>query len=259
MLTAAITSAASSASPKRVDVDVVRAARRRRAAAAARRRRSTSRKPIASMNGRRSAASIGGRTAFRTAISAATRNAAPVRVERDPREHPRGDADGRRGDDPSDDQAHGVQPHPLGPPLEPFAVGVGDSHRPEGCQVRSPPGKRACNPAGSGARPLARATRDGQDGVSMESSHARTIAERLLAGVHEPGGTLLLAHVRRVAAAAPPEAQVVAWLHEVLETGNVSEQELLRTDCRATSCAPCACSPARAARTRTRRTWPTSS
>lgn len=61
----------------------------------------------------------------------------------------------------------------------------------------------------------------------MESSHARAIAERLLAGVHEPGGMLLLAHVRRVAAATPPEARAVAWLHEVLETGNVSEQELL--------------------------------
>ena len=62
----------------------------------------------------------------------------------------------------------------------------------------------------------------------MESSHARVIAERLLAGIREPGGTLLLAHVRRVAAAAPPEARAVAWLHEVLETGSVSEQDLLR-------------------------------
>jgi hypothetical protein len=61
----------------------------------------------------------------------------------------------------------------------------------------------------------------------MESSHARAIAERLLAGIREPGGTLLLAHVRRVAAASPPEARSVAWLHEVLETGTASEQELL--------------------------------
>jgi hypothetical protein len=57
--------------------------------------------------------------------------------------------------------------------------------------------------------------------------HARAIAERLLAGVREPGGPPLLAHVRRVAAATPPEARAVAWLHEVLETGTVSEQELL--------------------------------
>jgi hypothetical protein len=61
----------------------------------------------------------------------------------------------------------------------------------------------------------------------VESSRARAIAERLLAGIREPGGTLLLAHVRRVAAAAPPEARAVAWLHELLETGSVSEQVLL--------------------------------
>jgi hypothetical protein len=61
----------------------------------------------------------------------------------------------------------------------------------------------------------------------MESARARTIAERLLAGIREPSGTLLLAHVRRVAAAAPPEARAVAWLHELLETGTVTEQELL--------------------------------
>ena len=37
----------------------------------------------------------------------------------------------------------------------------------------------------------------------------------------------VLAHVRRVAWAAPAEARTVAWLHEALELTAVSEQELL--------------------------------
>jgi len=45
--------------------------------------------------------------------------------------------------------------------------------------------------------------------------------------VREPDGTPLLAHVRRVVAGTPPEAHVVAWLHEVLETGAITEQQLL--------------------------------
>jgi hypothetical protein len=88
-------------------------------------------------------------------------------------------------------------------------------------------GKPAYNPAFLGAHPLARAPRAGNDDRTVESSHARAIAERLLSGIREPGGSPLLAHVRRVAAAAPPEARAVAWLHELLETGAVSEQELL--------------------------------
>jgi hypothetical protein len=62
----------------------------------------------------------------------------------------------------------------------------------------------------------------------MESSWARAIAEGLLADVREPDGTPLLRHVRRVVAATPPEAHTVAWLHEVLETGAITEQRLLR-------------------------------
>lgn len=61
----------------------------------------------------------------------------------------------------------------------------------------------------------------------MGPSHARVIAERLLAGVREPGGAPLLAHVERVAAAVPSDAGAVAWLHEAFEAGVVSEQELL--------------------------------
>ncbi len=70
-------------------------------------------------------------------------------------------------------------------------------------------------------------TRAGQDCDTVDLSHAHAIAERLLAGVNEPDGTPLLAHVRRVAAAVPLEARAVAWLHEVLEAANISEHELL--------------------------------
>jgi hypothetical protein len=77
MLTAAISSEASSASPKLptcTSSGSRRPASRRRRASATR----TSRKPVTSMKGRRSAARIGGSSALSTARSAATRNAAPV-------------------------------------------------------------------------------------------------------------------------------------------------------------------------------------
>ncbi|WP_028060619.1 hypothetical protein [Candidatus Solirubrobacter pratensis] len=61
----------------------------------------------------------------------------------------------------------------------------------------------------------------------MDSAHARAIAERLHADDAEDDGTPLLWHIRRVARLVPPDAQVVGWLHEVLERPDVSEQELL--------------------------------
>lgn len=54
----------------------------------------------------------------------------------------------------------------------------------------------------------------------MDTAHAREIAEHLLDGV-------LLSETARRAAATPPEARVVTWLHPVLERGAVSEHELL--------------------------------
>jgi hypothetical protein len=63
--------------------------------------------------------------------------------------------------------------------------------------------------------------------AKVDTSCAHAIAVRLLSRAREPDGTLLLAHVRRVVAGTPPEAHVVAWLHEVLETGAITEQELL--------------------------------
>ena len=56
---------------------------------------------------------------------------------------------------------------------------------------------------------------------------ARRIAERAHRGSLEPNGETVIAHVRRVAQAAPGFAQPVAWLHEVFECASVPEEELL--------------------------------
>jgi hypothetical protein len=64
--------------------------------------------------------------------------------------------------------------------------------------------------------------------AAMEPTRARVLAERAHWRDREPDGTTLLAHIRRVVAAAPPEAHTVAWLHESLESGRLSEHELVR-------------------------------
>ena len=56
---------------------------------------------------------------------------------------------------------------------------------------------------------------------------ARRIAERAHRGSLEANGETVIAHVRRVAKAAPGFAQPVAWLHEVFECASVPEEELL--------------------------------
>jgi hypothetical protein len=61
----------------------------------------------------------------------------------------------------------------------------------------------------------------------MDSHHARTIAARLHAGHREEDGSPVLWHVARVARATSDEARAVAWLHEALESAQVTEQELL--------------------------------
>jgi hypothetical protein len=61
----------------------------------------------------------------------------------------------------------------------------------------------------------------------MDTFRARQIAERVHALDREPDGTPRLFHIQRVVAATPASMQSVAWLHEVLETGAISEQELL--------------------------------
>ncbi len=61
----------------------------------------------------------------------------------------------------------------------------------------------------------------------MRVRRARRIAERAHRGSLEASGDPVIAHVRRVAEAAPAFARAVAWLHEVLENSSVSEEELL--------------------------------
>lgn len=61
----------------------------------------------------------------------------------------------------------------------------------------------------------------------MDPTRARTIAERLHEGHRQEDGVLLLDHIRRVAGSSHADARVVAWLHEALETGGITEHELL--------------------------------
>jgi hypothetical protein len=62
----------------------------------------------------------------------------------------------------------------------------------------------------------------------MQIERARLLAERLHANNYEEDGTALLEHIRRVARRVDADAQVVAWLHEVLEWTAVAEHQLLR-------------------------------
>jgi hypothetical protein len=62
----------------------------------------------------------------------------------------------------------------------------------------------------------------------MEIDRARLLAERLHADDFEKDRTALLEHIRRVVCRVDADAQVVAWLHEVLEWTVVAEDELLR-------------------------------
>ena len=59
------------------------------------------------------------------------------------------------------------------------------------------------------------------DRLTMETSHARAIAERLHLGDREEDGTPVIRHVHRVAGMVTEEARAVAWLHEVLEWTDV--------------------------------------
>ncbi len=61
----------------------------------------------------------------------------------------------------------------------------------------------------------------------MNADHARSLAEALHDGQRDAAGTPLIDHIRRVAAAVPRDARVVAWLHETLEHTSISEEELL--------------------------------
>jgi hypothetical protein len=61
----------------------------------------------------------------------------------------------------------------------------------------------------------------------VDADRARALAERLHHGQRDAGGAPLIDHVRRVAAAVPRDARVVAWLHELLEYTSISDEALL--------------------------------
>ena len=87
-------------------------------------------------------------------------------------------------------------------------------------------------PTGPTRRDPDRASRRGPhkvvDTSEMDPAGAQDLAERLHQGQRDGAGAPLIDHVRRVAWAVPPDARVVAWLHEVLEYTAISELELLR-------------------------------
>jgi hypothetical protein len=62
---------------------------------------------------------------------------------------------------------------------------------------------------------------------ALPGHKARTIAELAHRGQVEPSGRPYLHHVRRVAAAVPPEAASIAWLHDVLEWTDLDEEDLV--------------------------------
>lgn len=61
----------------------------------------------------------------------------------------------------------------------------------------------------------------------MNLTRAEHLATWEHRGQQQPTGELLIAHVRRVAAATPESARAVAWLHEICEWTSLSEERLL--------------------------------
>jgi len=60
----------------------------------------------------------------------------------------------------------------------------------------------------------------------MDAALARNIAQDSHLDRHDRFGERVIEHAARVAAAVPPEAQAIAWLHDVLENSPVSTSEL---------------------------------
>ena len=71
----------------------------------------------------------------------------------------------------------------------------------------------------------------------MPRARARAIAERAHGGQVEPSGRPYIDHVRRVARAVPPEMANVAWLHDVLEWTDVTEEDLAAAGLAPAECA----------------------
>src|SRR3954452_4389416 len=62
----------------------------------------------------------------------------------------------------------------------------------------------------------------------MDADHAQAIAKAAHSGSQTLNADPLLMHVERVASSVPAWARAVAWLHEVLEQADTSEEALLR-------------------------------
>lgn len=60
----------------------------------------------------------------------------------------------------------------------------------------------------------------------MDANVARRIAHAAHGRDHTRHGKPVIEHVARVAASVPPEARPVAWLHDAVEKGGVTETEL---------------------------------
>jgi hypothetical protein len=87
-------------------------------------------------------------------------------------------------------------------------------------EAREPGAARMAGAGASGS-----AERVGSAGMGAPRAHA--LAERLHRGQRDPGGAILIEHIRRVALAVPGNARTVAWLHEALEYTSISEEALL--------------------------------
>ncbi len=62
--------------------------------------------------------------------------------------------------------------------------------------------------------------------VGMDLRVARRIARASHDGQHTRFGDSVIEHLRHVAAAVPPEARAVAWLHDLLELTSVGWEQL---------------------------------
>lgn len=66
---------------------------------------------------------------------------------------------------------------------------------------------------------------DRSTSLGMAAGHAQMIAERAHRGWVEPSGRPYIEHVRRVAARVPDGAVSVAWLHDVLEWTELTDDD----------------------------------
>jgi hypothetical protein len=102
--------------------------------------------------------------------------------------------------------------------------GLSERHLDPGAPGVSAGGSMPARPASIRAGNVP-ARRRGTNMPGMPSSEARAIAEWAHRGQVEPSGRPYIEHVRRVAALVPDEAASVAWLHDVLEWTDLTEDD----------------------------------